>query len=177
MKPLPVSNDRPSMCPEQPHSQKRESGYERRAAVALAARAIIIEKGLEGLRTRDIAERVGINIATLHYHVPTKEALVALVAESLRDDFKAQALRHPKAGLNGADQLRQEFNEFRETVDELPELIGVLSELVDRARRDKSIADIILPMQAYWTEQFAKIFRVGMEDGSFRKNIDAGSAA
>ncbi len=39
----------------------------RRAEIAAAARALIVEKGVEGLRTRDIAERVGINIATLHY--------------------------------------------------------------------------------------------------------------
>jgi AcrR family transcriptional regulator len=45
---------------------KRESGDDRRLAIAAAARAIIVEKGLEGLRTRDIAKRVGINIATLH---------------------------------------------------------------------------------------------------------------
>ena len=66
------------MCPEQAQNSRRESGDERRIAIARAARALIIGKGLEGLRTRDIAERVGINIATLHYHVPSKEALVAL---------------------------------------------------------------------------------------------------
>ncbi len=54
---------------------------DRRAAIAIAARALIVEKGVEGLRTRDIAQRVGINVATLHYHVPSKEALIALVAE------------------------------------------------------------------------------------------------
>lgn len=160
------------MCPEPAHIPKRESGDERRIAIARAARALIIEKGLEGLRTRDIAERVGINIATLHYHVPSKEALVALVAASLRDDFKAQALRHPKEGLDAGAQLRQEFNEFREIVAEMPELIGVLSELVDLSRRDPTIAEIILPMQAFWTGQFTKIFRTGIDDGSFRPNID-----
>jgi len=165
------------MCPEQASTGRRESGQERRAAVARAARELIIEKGLEGLRTRDIAERVGINIATLHYHVPTKEALVALVAESLRDDFKAQALRHPKAGQPGLVQLREEFNEFREIVAEMPELIGVLSELIDLARRDPAIAEIILPMQAYWTRQFADIFRIGLGDGSFRPGIDPDAAA
>lgn len=165
------------MCPEPANSPKRESGDERRAAIARAARALIIEKGLEGLRTRDIAERVGINIATLHYHVPSKEALVALVAASLRDDFKAQALRHPKEGLDAGAQLRQEFNEFREIVAEMPELIGVLSELVDLSRRDPAIAEIILPMQAYWTGQFTKIFRTGIEDGSFRRDIDPAGAA
>ena len=95
---------------------KRESGDDRRLAIARAARQIIVEKGLEGLRTRDIAARVGINIATLHYHVPSKEALVALVAESLRHDFKAQALRHPRQGRSGLEQLRLEFDDFRETV-------------------------------------------------------------
>lgn len=164
------------MCPEQAHS-RRESGDERRAAIARATRGLIVEKGLEGLRTRDIADRVGINIATLHYHVPSKEALVALVAASLRDDFKAQALRHPKAGLRAADQLREEFNEFREIVAEMPELIGVLSELVDLSRRDPAIAEIILPMQSFWTGQFTQIFRLGVADGSFRPDIDPAGAA
>ena len=96
-----------------PH--KRESGDDRRQAIAAAARAIIVEKGLEGLRTRDIAERVGINIATLHYHVPTKEALIALVAESLRNDFRAQSLRRSRAGKTALQRLHIEFDEFRET--------------------------------------------------------------
>ena len=165
------------MCPQQFSNPRRESGDQRRCAIAKAARGLIIEKGLEGLRTRDIAERVGINIATLHYHVPSKEALVALVAESLRVDFKTQALRHPRADQPGLLQLQIEFNEFREIVAEMPELIGVLSELVDRARRDASIADIILPMQAFWTSQFAEIFRIGIADGSFRPGIDPDAAA
>src|SRR6218665_695397 len=122
----PISGPGPFMCSDPIPNSRRESGDERRIAIAHAARALIIEKGLEGLRTRDIAERVGINIATLPYHVPSKEALVTLVAASLRDDFKAQALRHPKAGLNGGEQLRQEFNEFREVATDYPELIGVL---------------------------------------------------
>mgnify|MGYP001343400013 CR=1 FL=1 len=156
---------------------KRESGEDRRLAIAQAARAIIVEKGLEGLRTRDIAARVGINIATLHYHVPSKEALVALVAESLRHDFKAQALRHPRQGRSGLEQLRLEFDDFRETVVDMPDLIIILTELVERARRDKAIAEIMLPMRDFWRSQFADIFRLGITDGSFRPDLDPEAAA
>ncbi len=156
---------------------KRESGDDRRLAIAQAARRIIVEKGLEGLRTRDIAARVGINIATLHYHVPSKEALVALVAESLRHDFKAQALRHPRSGKNGLEQLRLEFDDFRETVVEMPDLIIILTELVERARRDAVIAEIMLPMRDFWRNQFADIFRLGISDGSFRPDLDPEAAA
>ena len=156
---------------------RRESGDDRRLAIAQAARAIVVEKGLEGLRTRDIAARVGINIATLHYHVPSKDALVALVAASLRHDFKAQAMRHPRTGKSGLEQLRLEFDDFRETVVDMPDLIIILTELVERARRDAAIAEIMLPMRDFWRSQFADIFRLGITDGSFRPDLDPEAAA
>ncbi|WP_332700703.1 TetR/AcrR family transcriptional regulator [Devosia sp.] len=156
---------------------RRESGDDRRLAIAAAARAIIIEKGLEGLRTRDIAARVGINIATLHYHVPSKEALVALVADSLRRDFRAQAARRPRAGKSGLEQLHLEFDDFRETVLEMPDLIIILTELIARARRDAAVAEIMIPMREFWRKQVADVFRLGIADGSFRPDIDPDAAA
>jgi AcrR family transcriptional regulator len=165
------------MSIEQTPTGRRESGDDRRSAIALAARQIIAEKGLEGLRTRDIAARVGINIATLHYHVPSKEALVALVAESLRHDFKAQALRHPRDGKTALERLHLEFDDFRETVAEMPELIIILTELVERARRDAAVAAIMLPMRDFWRNQIADIYRLGIADGSFRPDLDPEAAA
>src|SRR5688572_22910542 len=93
---------------------RRESSDDRRAAIARAARDLIVEKGVEGLRTRDIADRVGINIATLHYHVPTKEALFGLVAASIRAEFVAQSAAHPRDGLSPTEQLELEFDDFEE---------------------------------------------------------------
>ncbi len=156
---------------------RRESGDDRRLAIAAAARAIILEKGLEGLRTRDIAARVGINIATLHYHVPSKEALVALVAESIRHDFRLQALRHPRDGKTALQKLHLEFDDFRETMRDMPDLVIILTELVARSRRDPAIAGIMTPIYDFWRSQFADIFRLGVADGSFRADTDAEAAA
>ena len=158
-------------------SSKRESGDDRRVAIALAARRVIIDKGLEGLRTRDIAAAVGINIATLHYHVPSKEALIALVAESLRHDFKAQAMRHPRDGKTGIERLHLEFDDFRETVRDMPDLVVVLTELIARARRDPIVAQIMIPMREFWKDQIVDVFRLGIADGSFRADIDPDAAA
>ena len=158
------------------HSSKRESGDDRRLAIAAAARAIIVEKGLEGLRTRDIAARVGINIATLHYHVPSKEALISLVAESIRDEFRAQALRRPRDGKSGLEQLHMEFDDFREIVRDRPELISILTELGERARRDSAMAAIVMPLHQVWRDQMAAIFRLGVADGSFRPDLDPEAA-
>lgn len=163
------------MNPETTH--KRESGDDRRQAIANAARAIIVEKGLEGLRTRDIAARVGINIATLHYHVPSKEALIALVAESIRHDFRTQSLRRSRDGKTGLEQLHMEFDDFRETVREMPELIIILTELGERARRDETIGAIVNPLHYFWRSQIIDIYRLGITDGSFRTDLDPEAAA
>lgn len=165
------------MTLDMPPINKRESGTDRRLAIAHAARAIIIEKGLEGLRTRDIAARVGINVATLHYHVPSKEALIALVAETLRDDFRAQALRHPRAGKSALERLRLEFGDAIEIVETMPELMFVMTELSDRARRDPVIGAIIRPLYTFWRDQFVEIFTAGLAEGAFRPDIDPQAAA
>ncbi|MFD1254551.1 putative DNA-binding transcriptional regulator [Devosia equisanguinis] len=158
-------------------SQKRESTDDRRAAIAAAARDLIVEKGLEGLRTRDIAARVGINIATLHYHVPSKEALIALVAQSIKDEFRAQGLARSRQGKNGIEMLHMEFEDALESQEEAPERIAVMAELVERARRDPAIAAIMLPMRAHWHGLLAAMFQQGAADGTLRADIDPDAAA
>src|SRR4029079_7656142 len=86
-------------------SARRAPTDDRRAAIAKAARELIVEKGVEGLRTRDVAERVGINVATMHYHVPTKEALFELVAESLQLFFREQSIMRPRAHLSAHEKM------------------------------------------------------------------------
>jgi len=148
----------------------------RRAEIALAARDLIAEKGFEGLRTRDIAERVGINIATLHYHVPSKEALVELLAQSLRDEFAAQHMQGLALGASALERLRKEFADFRDTLVNNPKLMLAMTELSERARRDAKVAAVIAPMRANWARQIAAILEAGRDDGSFRADLDPQAA-
>ena len=151
---------------------RRAPTDDRRTEIAAAARALIVEKGVEGLRTRDIAERVGINIATLHYHVPSKEALIELVAESLRDAFIQQSIDRPRAHLSAAARMDLEFVDFREIAFERPEIMLVFSELMERGRRDERIAAAILPMKHRWRQILADLLTEGVSDGVYRPDID-----
>jgi AcrR family transcriptional regulator len=156
---------------------RRETTDDRRRAIAAAARALIVEKGVEGLRTRDIAERVGINVATLHYHVPTKEALMGLVADTMREDFRAQSLARPRAHLLPAERLEHEFYDFREMFYEQHDVLVVMSELLERARRDPVIKAAMQPIINKWQEMVMAILEAGRADGTFRRNLDPGPAA
>jgi AcrR family transcriptional regulator len=150
---------------------------DRKRAIAAAARSLIVEKGFEGLRTREIAERVGINVATLHYHIPTKDALIELVAQSMREDFMGQHQRYPREGLTPRQLLQQEIDKHRETRRENPQLLLVMEEMGRRARHDESVAHHINPMRAYWRQQIADILAAGVADGTFRGDLDPEAAA
>jgi AcrR family transcriptional regulator len=149
----------------------------RPADIAMAARALIAERGFEGLRTRDIAARVGINVATLHYHVPSKEALIQLVARSLRDDFVAQNVARPRAGLPALEQLKLEFRDFRETLVDTPEIFVVMTELTERARRDDNVRAVVGPMLAFAHGELARILSLGRDEGAFRADLDPEAGA
>ena len=155
-----------------PPSTKRAPTDDRRAAIARTARALIVEKGVEGLRTRDIADRVGINIATLHYHVPTKEALIELVAESLRNDFVQQSVERPRAHLSAEQRLDLEFVDVHEMTLVKPDTMLVFSELLERGRRDETIAAAVRPMKHYWRQLIVDLLTQGVTDGVYRADID-----
>ena len=156
---------------------KCESTDDRRLAIAAAARALIVEKGVEGLRTRDIAERVGINVATLHYHVPSKEALIELVADSMRQEFMDQHIARPRRHLSAAERMDLEFVDFREMIEDRAELMLVFSELMERARRDERIAAAIRPMHKKWRQIVVDLLTEGVSDGAYRADIDPEPAA
>jgi len=155
-----------------PIEKRRAPNDDRRAAIAKAARELIVEKGVEGLRTRDIAERVGINVATLHYHVPSKEALIELVAESLQVFFRGQSIARPRAHLSAVEKMDFEFVDFRETVFERPEIMLVFSELMERGRRDERIAEAILPVKKKWRQILVELLSEGVSEGAYRQDLD-----
>jgi AcrR family transcriptional regulator len=155
-----------------PIEKRRAPNDHRRAAIAKAARELIVEKGVEGLRTRDIAERVGINVATLHYHVPSKEALIELVAESLQVFFRGQSIARPRAHLSAVQKMDFELIDFREVVFERPEIMLVFSELMERGRRDERIAEAILPVKKKWRQILVDLLSQGVSEGAYRQDLD-----
>src|SRR5919201_2689861 len=79
---------------------------DRRRALVLAAFNQIAERGFEGLRTRAVATEAGVNIATLHYYFPTKEALIRGVVAYVMERFRSTLAPHGSPGDQVANHLR-----------------------------------------------------------------------
>src|SRR5215470_10276201 len=105
---------------------------QRPAQIVRAAYRLIVDSGLEGLRTRDVAEKVGINSATLHYYFPDKEALVQGVVGYLITEL-SQPRIPTHADASALEKLRAEFADIKARIRESPEQLIVLTELSLRA--------------------------------------------
>jgi AcrR family transcriptional regulator len=134
---------------------------------------VIAASGFEGLRTRAVAERAGVNIATLHYYFPTKQKLIEGLAEFLSSIFATlHAPAGPSTGRPALDHLRQEFIDAQFYHDHYPELGVVLQELTLRANRDAAVKTALDRLMQGWRSWIESIVRDGIADGTFRQELD-----
>ena len=63
--------------------------------LTVAAYERIAKGGFERLRTRDVANDAGVNVATLHYYFPTKEKLIEAVVGYAMGRFRTIRRRRP----------------------------------------------------------------------------------
>ena len=144
--------------------------------IVQAAYELIAEKGFEGLRTREIAARVEINSATLHYYFPTKEALIGAVVEYLMQEL--QRSRVPvDAATPALNRLRAEFDDIRFRLKDNPEQLLVLTELTLRAWRDPVIAGLLAYLDEGWKGHLVSIFEAGIVERTFRPDLDVSETA
>ena len=148
-------------------------GADRKKEVIQAAFDLIARKGLEGLRTREVAAACNINPATLHYYFPTKEALIQGVVDHLVAWFS-----HPiddlavEAPMSAAEAIRWEFQDSADRMRRYGEFFQVLAELWLRANRDPVIGRILETMNARWHNHLVSLLKQGVESGEFRADLD-----
>ncbi|TMF38046.1 MAG: TetR/AcrR family transcriptional regulator [Chloroflexi bacterium] len=145
----------------------------RRQELVLAAYREIAERGFEGLRTREVAAEVGVNIATLHYYFPTKEALIRAVLDHAMGRFRSTLAPHGSP----SEQLRNYLRSVRTLLVDEPELGAVMAELALRSVRDSSISAILNQMYDVWHVTMRGLLRRAVREGGLRADIDSDAVA
>jgi AcrR family transcriptional regulator len=145
----------------------------RREELVRAAFNQIAERGFEGLRTREVAAEVGVNIATLHYYFPTKESLIRGVLEHAMGRFRSTLAPHGSP----SDQLRNHLRAVRRLLVDEPELGSVMGELALRSARDKSIAAMMAEMYDAWHATMRGLLRRAVRAGDLRPELDSDGVA
>jgi AcrR family transcriptional regulator len=145
-----------------------------RRALVLAAYARIATDGFEGLRTRDVAADVGVNIGTLHYYFPSKEALIRAAVRHTTATFAATL----SSKGSPAEQLRGHLEGLRNLLKTDQELWAVSSEVSLRAARDDAIADMMRQADDQWFAFLRGLVARGVDQGCLDGSLQpAGVAA
>jgi AcrR family transcriptional regulator len=84
------------LAPQRTHAGVEET----RARILAATREIFERNGTRGTTTREVAERAGVNEATLFRHFGSKAALIGAMRE---DSCGIEAIRNLLGGLDGID--------------------------------------------------------------------------
>lgn len=82
----------------------------RRERILEAARTVLAEAGYERTTTRRIAEAAGVNIATLHYHFGTKEALLSEAVRGALREAEARLQRAIETAPTAVEALESAFH-------------------------------------------------------------------
>src|SRR5260370_27131750 len=146
---------------------------DRRQALVQAAFNEIAERGFEGLRTREVAAEVGVNIAPLHYYFPTKEALIRGVVELAM--LKSRSTLSPHG--SSAEQLRNHLHAVRQLLRDEPQLGAVMAELALRSARDPGLARVMEETNDAWHRMVRGLLRRAARDGHLRPELDTDDVA
>jgi len=153
-----------------PAETRRE---DRRSALVLAAYRRIAQGGFEGLRTRDVAADVGVNVATLHYYFPTKEKLIEGVVQHAMDRFRTTL----EASTDARNQMQAYIRGVRKLLAQEPELGIVMGELSLRSARDPGLARIMQDMNETWHRTVRGLLKRGAKSGQLARDLDSDTVA
>ena len=138
-----------------------------------AAYRRIASDGFEGLRTRDVAADAGVNVATLHYYFPTKEALIRGVIGQAMQRFRETI---PADG-SPTEQLRGHLRNLAELLKEDRQLWAVMGELVLRAPRDSELGDTFRQIDQHWHRTLRDLIAAAVAEGAIEPELDPDDAA
>ena len=140
----------------------------RKDALVAAAYKVLATRGFEGLRTREVAAMVGVNIATLHYYFPRKEDLIRGVVGYAMGRFRGTL-----GGAGSAeDQLRAHFRGLRRLARDEPGLFAVMAELAIRGARDASLRKIVGGTDDAWRAMLRTLLRRARDERALPSDLD-----
>jgi AcrR family transcriptional regulator len=142
---------------------------DRRAEILAAAQRCFVRDGFHGASMQDICAEAGMSPGNLYRYFPSKEALIAGIAERDRaevaQEFAAADLTHGLfAVLEGMAR-----HHFAERPDEQ---VLLCTEISAEARRNPEIARISSSFDADVKRWLIDLFRAGAERGDIPPGID-----
>jgi AcrR family transcriptional regulator len=117
------------------------------ASIVDAAMRVLARQGYARTSLMDIANEVGMSKGAVHYHFPTKEALMAHVLQTACDAVATRTREAWTAGGNPVDALRSSMRELWRARAQLSDEAKVVADLLAQSLHDHSLR---APLATYY---------------------------
>jgi putative transposase len=144
-----------------------------RQKIISAARQVLASKKVSGTRTREIAQRAGISLGTLHYYFPSKTGLFLAVLDEMQRFFETRQEQLMATDRSAPDKIRLFSDQQRQLLQEHPQIEEIDLDFWGHALVDAGIRAKIQSMYAAWRRDIRLVVEQGVKSGEF----DAHTAA
>jgi AcrR family transcriptional regulator len=124
------------------------------SSIVHAAMRVLARQGYARTSLMDIASEVGMSKGAVHYHFPTKEALMGQVLQTALDEVAQRTLGVWTASGNPVDALRSSLRELWRARADLTDEAKVVADLLAQSLHDHSLRP---PLAQYYRVASAQI--------------------
>jgi TetR/AcrR family transcriptional regulator, repressor for uid operon len=142
---------------------------DRRAEILDAARRCVARSGFHQASMQDICAEAGMSPGNLYRYFPSKEAIIAGIAERDRAEVGAQL-----AAAQYTDDFFATFAALvrHHLVDRSADDVGLCAEMVSESRRNPAIGRIMQDFDADVHTRLIAMLRAAAERGDIRSDVD-----
>jgi AcrR family transcriptional regulator len=142
---------------------------DRRTEILDAARRCVARSGFHQASMQDICAEAGMSPGNLYRYFPSKEAIIAGIAERDRAEVGAQLASEQFTSDFFASLAALARHHFVErTADE----VGLCAEIMSESRRNPAIARIMQDFDKDVRERLIAMLRTAAENGDVRSDVD-----
>lgn len=140
----------------------------RREQILAAAERIVADKGLDGLRMDEIAERTGISKGALYLSFQSKGELTMAILERALQSPLAAIERLAPAEIGAEAALRRFADEVIGGIEALTRLMPISSSFLSLAFRNPTVRASLKTYLRRYLDALVPIVQSGVDTGAFR---------
>lgn len=143
-----------------------DSASKRQHEIIASAGKLLMEKGIKGLTTKNLAQEMGFSESALYRHFNNKEDIVVLLLQHLAASMKSRLDAIAQSEATASHKLTAVFNSQFQFFAQHPHfVVAVLSEgLFDESEK---INQAIIQLVNYKTQLIAGLFEEGKQQKEF----------
>lgn len=142
------------------------------AHIVEATMRVLARQGYAHTSLMDIAKEVGMSKGAVHYHFPTKEALMAQVLHEACEMVAKRTLNSWTTGDNPIETLRNTLVELWRVRSELPDEAKVVADLLAQSLHDEKLREPLAEYYRYASAQVSEHLLPNLKRMGLKPRVD-----